>query len=215
MYAITPPSNNPFTSQFRFMNIRHLGIYFPVDATFMSIILRFDQLVSLKVTPYDSNHDFDYYAELQALLDRAPLLYSLIFRCWSRTSARITPIEYSNSSVRRLDVQNIDQCYNPEQCVALIRSSWALQCQVLCIAVENRLSILDLINAMTQLRLLNVLCQDDPWNTDEHNQSSSKEDELIGWLQHHVPATFAIVRNAEKSFNYDFKSCYSILIWIG
>ena len=214
-YGLCPSSETPFSSQFCFKNVHHLDVSLPVDATFRSMIPQFDQLISLEVGLSEGNLDLDNYAELQALLDQASHLYTLNFRSWSSTSTRMPPFDYSNSSVSRLDVQKIDQCYNPEQCVALVRSPVGLQCQVLCITVENRTSILDLIEMMKGIRILNVLRRDDPHSASDHRQSSSTEDELLNWLQHRLPSTCTIFRNNEDSYNNRYETFHSILIWIG
>ena len=172
-------------------------------------------MISLEVGLSEDNLDLDNYVELQAVLDQASHLYALNFRSWSSTSTRMPPFDYSNSSVCRLDVQKIDQCYNPEQCLALVRSPLGFQCQVLCIAVENRTSILDLIEMMKRIRMLNVLCRDDPQSASDHRPLSSTEDELINWLQHRLPSTCTIFRNNEHSYNNRYETFHSVLVWIG
>jgi hypothetical protein len=47
--------------------------------------------------------------------------------------------------------------------------------KVLSIAIQDRTRVFDLVNEMTNLQALNVLCQDDKWNL----QTATTEDELI------------------------------------
>jgi len=174
-YAIAP-SENRVLPQFTFANIHDLFLYLPVDDNFWSTMPQLDHLKSLAVGPYETDqYDFDSQFQLQNILDRAPRLYSLGFREWSSTSTEMPPFEYSKKSVRRLNLQDVDRVYNSQQCATLSRSSLGMQCEVLSITVENRTTIIDLLNTMPNLRALNVLSRDDPWTDKDDDSSPSKE----------------------------------------
>ncbi|CAF1233355.1 unnamed protein product [Didymodactylos carnosus] len=170
-------------------------------------------LIALKVAPYYPDHDFDPLSQLQALLDRTPRLYFVNFTSWQLSSTQMPAFEYSNTSVRTLGLQDVDRYYNSEQCVTLSRSPLRIQCEVLSIAVENRTNVIDLISTMTNLRALNVLCRDDTWKED-NNQPSSREDELVEWLQHRVPSTCTITRSDDSIYSSRFAHFKSVRLWI-
>ncbi|CAF4225929.1 unnamed protein product [Didymodactylos carnosus] len=173
-----------------------------------------EYLPKLTVAPYHGDNDLDSQSQLQALLDRAPCLYSLRFASWPSSSTQMPPFEYSNKSVRRLHLQDVDRCYDSQQCAKLSRSPLGIQCEVLSITVDNRKNVIDLINTMTNLRALNVVCRDDTWKEDDNNQSSSTEDELIEWLQHCLPSTCTITRNDDNIYNSRFIRSRSVRLWI-
>jgi hypothetical protein len=209
------PSENRVSSQFTFTNIHDLDLYLPVDDNFWQIMSGFDYLNSIKVAPYEPDHDLDSQFQLQIILDRAPHLYSLGFARWSSTSMEMPPFEYSSKSVRRLDLQDVDRFYNTQQCIKLSHSSLGMQCEVVSIVVENRTNIIDLLTTMPNLRALNVISRDDSW-TNENNNRSSADDELIIWLQHCLPSTYTITRNSDGiSDNRFLNSFYSVRLWIG
>jgi hypothetical protein len=167
-------------SQVRFSNLRSLSLSLPFNDQFLSVVSKLDQLVSLYVSVDDYSNNIQ--SQLQFLLDRATRLRSLSFGSWLSSSPQVSTIENTSVAVRRLDLQGyIDgshrRCYNDQQCVILSRSPLGVQCETLLIKVENRTNVLDLVNTMTNLRALNVQCEDDRWNY-EHNPSSI-EDELI------------------------------------
>jgi len=80
---------------------------------------------------------------------------------------------------------------NDQRCIMLSCSSLGSQCKKLSIAVENRACILDLVDAMINLRALHVRRQDNKWN----GQTMTTEDELVKWLQHRLPSTYTISKN--------------------
>ncbi len=167
-------------SQVRFSNLRSLSLSLPFNDQFLSVVSKLDQLVSLYVSVDDYSNNIQ--SQLQFLLDRATRLRSLSFGSWLSSSPQVSTIENTSVAVRRLDLQGyIDgshrRCYNDQQCVILSRSPLGVQCETLLIKVENRTNVLDLVNTITNLRALNVQCEDDRWNY-EHNPSSI-EDELI------------------------------------
>ncbi|CAF1503731.1 unnamed protein product, partial [Rotaria sordida] len=73
-------------------------------------------------------------------------------------------ISILSNSIRRLDLQNghclkRDRCFNSEQCAAFLRSSWAKQCEILEIVVNDQSMIDDLVNDITNLKALKVMLQ--------------------------------------------------------
>jgi hypothetical protein len=101
--------------------------------------------------------------------------------------------------------------------VLLSRSPLGIHCEVLSIVVENRESIIELINMMSNLRALNVICRDDTLNP---LRSSSTTDELIKWLQLRLPATYTITGNDNIVTNWSNTTAKpveykAIQLWIG
>jgi hypothetical protein len=171
----------------QFSNIRHLCITLPFHNRFWFVVPMLDQLLSLDVM---LNNQIAYY-HLQTLVDRIPNLYSLTFR--SLQNIRMPLFHLTNKSIRRLDFISMStlpkEHFNSFECDALAKSSLGQQCHVLLIKVQNRIDILRLIETMLNLRTLIVQCEDD-------NQSS---DELLKWLQDHLPATYSINRDLDET----------------
>jgi hypothetical protein len=204
--------NKPISHHIHFSNIRYLTIYLPVDDEFWIRIPRFDQLISLEITWND--HAKCIQSQLQLLLDRAPRLNSLSFQYSPTLFTQVLSVEYISKSIRQLHFKDMaDYCINGQQCTLLSHSPLGIQCEVLSISVENRTNVIDLINTMTNLRALNVLCRDDTRNYDDR-VSLSKTDELIEWLQHQLPSTCIITRDKEDIYISNSISFRSILIWI-
>ncbi|CAF4597494.1 unnamed protein product, partial [Rotaria sp. Silwood2] len=137
-------------SNIKLNNIEVLGLKFPIDHRFFSLIPIVENLFSLNVVIPTEN----YHLQMQALLDRAPHLFSLGFESWN-TSA-IPPYQYNSSSVRRLDLEGRDRssyghCFDSKECVALIRSLLDKQCRILVIEVEEPVCILALVHYMINL----------------------------------------------------------------
>ncbi|CAF1417175.1 unnamed protein product [Rotaria sp. Silwood1] len=220
-YEIFPPTNQ-ISSQFMFLNIHELYMYFPIDVNFWLVMPRLDHLKSLSVGIDDLVQTFDTLCQLQTILDRAPRLYSLTFERWPETFTDMPPFNYSSNSVRLLHLQDIDRPYNHRQCVILSRSSLGKQCEILSITVKYRRSILYLLRKMTNLRALNFISQEDPWaDRNQHYSSSSSEDdgtddELIAWLKDCLPSTYTITRCTEGVTEFGTRTIgYPIRLWIG
>jgi hypothetical protein len=73
-------------------------------------------------------------------------------------SKQMPPFEYSCEFVRRLDLQCADRWYSSQHYATLSRSSLGIQCKVLSIAVKNCENAIDLINMMSNLRVLSAVC---------------------------------------------------------
>jgi hypothetical protein len=104
------------------------------------------------------------------------------------------PYSNQSSSVRYLDLRGLthsddNQYYNDQQCSSLIRSPLGNQCEFLLIEVDKRTNIIDLVNKMKHLRTLNVRCRD----------RQNNGDELIKWLQHHLPSTCTFAKDSRFS----------------
>ena len=189
-------SNNFIYLPIRFLNISHLEIILPFNEKFLSNILSLDHLYSLDVTllPGDS-----VYYQLQTLLNLASNLHLLRFSHLSDFEMMLFKI--FNKSIRRLDFFTKESMlyswyFNKEQCITLANSSLGQQCQTLVIDVKNRTNIIDLINHMPNLQSLTFQCKDDKWN---NKVSSIINDELLQWLNEHLPFTCSIFRHKDQT----------------
>ena len=193
-----PLTDNLVLHQARFVNIRQLSLSLGVTDEFWSIVPTFMHLTSLEVSLHGRSDTAQF--QLQSILDQAPHLNSLKFDSWR--TLRMPSLELISPSVRQLDVRESDRWYNNIECLQLIDSPLGMQCELLRINVSNRTSILELITHMTNLRSLNVRCDDDKHT----EQQSTSDDELVNWLQHHLPSTYTITRHTR---------CFiDILVWI-
>jgi hypothetical protein len=177
----------------RFPNIHHLYINLPFDDIFWLRFTSLNHLKSLNVFLYK----YSSYCQLQTLFDQAPCLYSLKITSFLGLSPKI--FDLTSKSIRRIDFIDIsvDQSiyFNKDDCFTLINSSLGIQCEVLLIRIKNRTIIFDLIVKLLNLRLLIFECEDDKESF--LNYSFSKN-ELIPWLQHHLPSTYSIIRDRKK-----------------
>ncbi|CAF1476845.1 unnamed protein product [Rotaria magnacalcarata] len=171
-------------SHIQLINIEKLSLQLPIDQQFFSIIPKLENLLSLTVAIPTENHRL----QLQALLDRAPRLFSLAFK-FCVTSA-MPPYRYTSSSICRLDLQGYDPSrrrhrYDIRQCMELSRSSIGIQCRILAIEVEKPKCILQLIYSMLNLRTLHVSYE---------NDKRSNQYDLVKVLQRYLPSTWSITR---------------------
>ena len=181
----------------RFPNIHHLHINLPFDDQFWSRLTSLNHLTSLNVSLYK----YSGYCQLQTLFDQAPCLYSLKVEDFVGSNAKL--FELTSTSIRRLDLIDIlfDQSiyYTKTDCMTLINSSLGMQCEVLSIRVKNRMNVLDLIEKMSNLRLLIFQCEDDK---EFFRNSLSSKNELVRWLQYHLPSTYSIIRGSKTIISY-------------
>ncbi|CAF3455463.1 unnamed protein product [Rotaria sp. Silwood1] len=184
--------------QSRFVNNQHLSLSFNVDNQFWFIVPRFDCSISLEIALHDYSDNIK--SQLQTILDRASHLNLLKFLSWASLDALL--VKLNSASVRQLDFRGCDRYYNDLECLSLINLPVGIQCEVLRINVENRMSILDFGTKMTNIRSLNVRCEDDKWN----ETLSTSKDEFIDWLQYRLPSTCIITRHTRYTFD--------ILLWI-
>ncbi|CAF5221931.1 unnamed protein product, partial [Rotaria magnacalcarata] len=111
---------------------------------------------------------------------------------WDASIIQDLPLHINISSIHRLrlDLQSYhylkrDRCFNSEQCTALLRSSWAKQCEVLQIVVNDRSMIDDIINGMPHLKALKVVLQ--PGRSDDY--FPTRED-MITWMTSNYSRTY-------------------------
>ncbi|CAF1158979.1 unnamed protein product [Rotaria sordida] len=175
---------------FNFQNLHQLSIKCPIEQSIWSCISNLNRLYSLRIYWYDGRKS--YRSQLQTILNRAPNLNSLSLLNSPSAISQMISFQYRSISIRQLDLQPLGDWYNKQDCQTLSRSSLGIQCQTLCIRVENRACIFDLVHTMTNLRSLNVRCRDDTWN--EH--MTSDNDELIHWLKTYLPSTCTITRDS-------------------
>jgi hypothetical protein len=154
--------------------------------------------------------DVDAQSQLQTLLDHAIHLSSLKFNFWSEMeqsdpqsvmSQQLTPVVMKNHLIRQLHLLDYYHWFTEEDCFQLSHSSLGISCEVLYIAVEQRSSVLYLINTMCKLRTLIVRSEDDSWTN-----YSSNEGELDQWLEQNLPYNCSIRR--------DSRFLHRIRIWI-
>jgi hypothetical protein len=105
-------------------------------------------------------------------------------------------------SIRRLDLFNLVEYLNSDQCNELSRSSLITQCEVLLIKIENDMCLLPVLKNMHHLRALKIQCQNDNWTRDR----PVTDDTIIGTLRGYLPSTAEIGR--------DPKFEYYIRAWI-
>lgn len=170
----------------RLSNINYLHIKLPIKDQLWWIIPNFDRLKSLTI----SSHADTFQSEVQTLLDRASHLITLTIHQNKSIPLQMSLCNYTNTSVSRIDLRGCIHYFNVQECLILASSPLLVQCEVLFIRVNDRESIIHLINNIHVLRALIVRCQDD-----EHN------DELVQWLHSHLPSTCSIVRDSEDDSN--------------
>jgi hypothetical protein len=140
------------------------------------------------------------------ILNEAPRLHSLTIQLWSHSEAPV--IKNTSASLRRLDLrqysrEKYDLSVNEKSRETFIHSPLGMQCAELLIEVQNRETILDLVNGMRNLRFLLI---DFYFSADKFYpcQTYSEESQrLIEWLQINLHPTCTIS-----------KSIYNSLIWI-
>jgi hypothetical protein len=206
--------NELVSSNICLSNINHLDIKLPINEKLWSIVLDFNRLRSLTV----SSHTDTFQPELQNLLDRAPHLRTLTFDQDASLPLQLSLFNYTNMSVRELKLFGCDYCFNEEECILLSRSPLGVQCEVLSIKVNNRETIIHLVKNMMKLRALLVYCDDGMnWENlrmitaaqfDEcHKKARLMIDQLVQWLQDHLPATHLVFNDSHYGSNI-------ISIWI-
>lgn len=194
---------NSLISRIRFSNIEYLSLSLPFNEQFLIIIDKFHRLKSLSISIYRNPKVDNIQSQLQILFDRASHLYSLSVGRWSLTGLQVPLMENTSQSIRRLNLQNYvrgknSRYFDDEQCRKLIHSPLGKQCEMLLIKVKNRRNIIDLVNYMSNLRALNVRCEDDDW-TNENQRILSPQDELVEWLRDCLPSSCLVTRDTYHS----------------
>ncbi|CAF3735035.1 unnamed protein product [Rotaria sp. Silwood1] len=136
---------------------------------------------------------------------RAPRLRFLQINQNESLSLQISIFQYTSKSVRVLDLRNCNYSFNEEECMKLCHSPLGIQCKILSINVKNRESINIFVKYMTNLRALHITCEDEMFNkrsTSEENandefcdENIDNSDELIRWLEDHLPSTCLVGRD--------------------
>ncbi|UJR18753.1 hypothetical protein I4U23_005659 [Adineta vaga] len=170
-------------------------------------------------------NDGHNHAHGQAILERALHLYSLSLPQYA-SSREVVTLEYTSPSIYRLELMEKEHFSDAQECFMLSHSPLGIQCQILLIKVADRTDVIDLLNTMTNLRKLTVICEHDTWkdaddlwllscSSDNEQPSLSEVDEFLDWFKHRLPSTYTIIR-APKKFNYDltFDGFHPIQFWI-
>jgi hypothetical protein len=184
------------TDKFRnqFPRLHHLELKLPFNDNLWTSIPTFDQLQTLDVSlSYTEAYNKDALFQLQTLLERAPQLHSLTVK--SSIDSLLPLLECTNQSIVKLDFQNCNEYFNSSNCATLFLSSLGKQCKILSINVDDRMNILQLVKEIPQLQALNIQHPPDKYKTDF---SSSNHDQLIRYLQYHLPSTCKITRDSTQ-----------------
>ncbi|CAF2052629.1 unnamed protein product [Rotaria magnacalcarata] len=179
----------------RFRNICHLQVNIPFDDRFWSRFPSLNYLTSLHVSIYKHSG----FGQLQTVFDQATCLYSLKLQSFFGPISEL--FQLTSKSIRRIDLMeaSLDQSmyFNEGDCFILINSTLANQCEVLSIRVKHRKNVLDLIQRMSNLRLLMFECEDDK---EFFRRFSSVKNELVRWLQSYTPSPSIITRHPAQQF---------------
>jgi hypothetical protein len=186
------PSQNLSVSYLRLDNIRYLDLTIPFDDTFWSMVSTLERLKSLNIVLNGDMNSNDIQVKLQMLIDRSSHLYSLTFFTWS--DQNIFPFDIKTLSIRQLNLQSPNLLYSYQQCIELSHSSIGKQCQILLINVQQRTNIIYLVSHMHNLRALIVKCP-------KELQTTKQEEDVIEWLEQHLPATCAISKTIDTDEN--------------
>ena len=182
-------SNCSVLSTFQFFNLTFLGITLPINDHFWSLVPNFNQVKLLTIS-WTTNDYEKSRNQLPILLNQMPRLSKLHVRQSPSSILEVLSADSKGISEYYLDLLDSKQCYNNEQCLQLINLLSVLKCKALSITVENRQCIVDIVNHSSNLQALTVLCQDDKWTF----EAKSMEDELVEWLQQHLPSSYNIRR---------------------
>ncbi|CAF1422066.1 unnamed protein product [Adineta steineri] len=132
-------------------------------------------------------------SQLQALIDKAPRLYSLAF------SGKLSPdiAKLTSKSIRRLDLSDIETYFNKPACISLCHSALGIQCEVLLTQTNDRQNIPYLVKKMKNLRALCVKCND-----------KATRCNLSSWLRQRLPPNCSISDEA------NFAPSVRVQLWI-
>ncbi|CAF3349212.1 unnamed protein product [Rotaria socialis] len=179
----------------RFRNICHLQVNIPFDDRFWSRFLSLNYLTSLHVSIYKHSG----YDQLQTVFDQAPCLYSLKLQSCVGPISKL--FQLTSKSIRRIDLiealLNQSVHFNEDDCFILISSTLGNRCEVLSIRIKHRKNVLDLIQQMSNLRLLMFECEDD---REFFRRFSSVKNELVRWLQSYITSASIITRHPVQQF---------------
>ncbi|CAF5218528.1 unnamed protein product, partial [Rotaria magnacalcarata] len=186
----------------RFSKIRHLKITFPFNEKFWSCISALNRLQSVNITLLST--DFAY-SQLQDFLNQTLHLYSVKLAHLKNLSMQFFTV--TSPSIRKLNLiaksKSSIRYFTRNECSVLVHASLILQCEVLLIGIKERSDIIELMNAIPNLRSFVCHCNDDEYNV---WSSSSTNDEFIEWLQNRLSSKYLISR--------DEKHPYLLRFWI-
>ena len=191
-------NNLPFP-HLPFTNIESLMVRRPNHDRCWSVVTNLPQLHSLEINAKSDISQTD----LQVLFDQAPNLRRLKFRATGSSSFEVLLLFKNVQTVfRRLDLEHDQPFFTPNELIEFACSSLVRQCEVLSITVWNEEGILTLITCMNKLRILEVTCYDircaNHTKAETTEERVSARDELIQWLQEHLPST-CLITKSEKS----------------
>ncbi|CAF1445684.1 unnamed protein product [Rotaria sp. Silwood1] len=187
------PSTCSQLSDIQFNKPEKMRIRLPVDDYFWSIVPTFDHLTSLQVQASDINEECT--KQFQLLLSRASHLSSLsIWIFFNSGHAVDLLLGTKHVSIKRIDLGELSDGFDEEQCMRLSRSPFAMQCEELRIHVTHRSSICYLVKMMPNLRSLYVYCQ-----YDQPEETFSKN-ELVDWLREQLLGVRPLIE-ISRSYN--------------
>ncbi|UJR16813.1 hypothetical protein I4U23_003712 [Adineta vaga] len=179
-----------------FPNIQHLDIPLLGSKSLLSCFPPLNYLTSLNVI-LQANFS---YKQLQTLFDRAPHLYSLeVASGEKRYSSLPRLLQLNSASICRLDLRNWsyeheDISTEIKRSTTFVNSFLGSKCEVLSINIIDIETIVDLIELMSNLRLLIVAYG-------HKNTSTIEYDGLIFLLKTSLPETYLIFRDRTNTRN--------------
>lgn len=171
----------------RFLNVRHLKIGYDIASIQIFCPFVLDQLITLYI--YSINNS--YQSHLQALLDRAPRLQTIIFE-----SCHSNLLFATSQTVRRLIFRD-QNYYDVQGCAKLSKSKLFHQCEVLHINLSTHARALDLLRKGLNLRTLFFKCRGNQRKKDHVSSSWSESDEVMKWLEQNLPSGCWIQRKKD------------------
>ncbi|UJR18638.1 hypothetical protein I4U23_005546 [Adineta vaga] len=187
-------------------NTSEVHVRLPFDKHFSKFIPQLDQLTSLDV---QLTADYTNQSDLRILLKQTPNLHSLHITDSSKTTLKYFLVDLKYLSNHHLNLPKVVSLtdgifFNLQQCTELSHSPLNKQCEVLTINVQNKECIIELINKMTNLRLLMVQSYEEQY---VYSFSSRRRcPDLVVWLKSTLPFTIKVA---------DYDCCEAFVkLWI-
>ena len=178
LHYTNPTEELPLSLPLCFANIRHVIFEPLIDNHIQLIVPNLNRITSLVV----HIHVDWILPSLRSLIDQVPRLDSLRLICGG---SWISMVELKDKSIRRVDLREYKHYFNRKD----ISTLFGIQCEILCIKIETRDLLFDLITNVKNLRTLNIQSKDDSFCVGE-------EDDFILWLKSHMPTTYSISRDS-------------------